>query len=78
MYKNEIGNRGVKALAGWPGLATVEDLELGFNDFKAPGVKALLASPYLTRIKRLDLSNLLIAPQTRKGLQDRFGAAVEV
>jgi uncharacterized protein (TIGR02996 family) len=78
LYKNEINNRGLKALAQWPGLATVEELDLGWNHFQATGVKALLASPYLGKLKHLDLSDSSIATKTKKALQDRFGAVVEV
>jgi uncharacterized protein (TIGR02996 family) len=78
MYKQEMGNRGLRALCRWPGLATVEDLELGFNNFQAAAIKALIASPYLAKLKRLDLSDSLIATATKKALKERFGKVVEV
>ena len=78
MYKNEIGDRGLKALAKWPGLATVEEWELGFNDFNAPGIKALIASPHLRNLKRLELSDSLIADKTKQALRERFGKVVQL
>jgi uncharacterized protein (TIGR02996 family) len=73
-----MGDRELKALAKWPGLATVEELELDFNYFQSAGLEALIASPYLAKLKRLDLSCLLITTKTKQALRERFGKAVHV
>src|SRR5262249_17933343 len=46
LYKQNFGDGALKALLKWPGLATVEYLNLGFNYIRMAGVRALMTSRY--------------------------------
>ncbi len=48
-----IGEAGVVRLAGWPGLAQVEVLDLRFNGLGEAGIQALVRSPYLGALRLL-------------------------
>jgi uncharacterized protein (TIGR02996 family) len=45
----------LRALMGWPGLATVRSLTLAGNDVTRPGLRALLRSPHAAALKELSL-----------------------
>jgi uncharacterized protein (TIGR02996 family) len=65
---NPIGNSGAVALAGAPGLARLEDLDLHYCDISRNGLAALTTSAQLCCLRRLDLS--------RNSLKTSAGAAL--
>jgi uncharacterized protein (TIGR02996 family) len=56
-----FGPEGFGSLAEWPGLATVERLEIGFNYPGLAGATALSRSPYRGALKMLQLRNEVLS-----------------
>src|SRR5262249_30515613 len=79
---NEIGARGVKALAASSGLAGLVHLDLIGNSLTDAGVLALARSPHLKRLRTLNLSlgrpgrAGVIGDSAREALVARFGQDV--
>lgn len=67
-----------EALAAWPGLASVRELELEFNELGARGFLALARSPFAGGLKllKLDEWSLREIPDVKAELDARFGPAV--
>jgi hypothetical protein len=57
LMDQQLGDRHIKALAGWPCLAKVQRLDLTGNEFTEAGAKALARSPYLRNLAELNLSH---------------------
>jgi uncharacterized protein (TIGR02996 family) len=72
-----VGDRGVEALARWPGLAGVTELDLSTSDgIGDGGIRALIAAPGFDPV-RLYLSGLFtISEPVQAELHERFGAAL--
>lgn len=54
----DLSDADLVRLAAWPGLASVQDLDLTVNDISAEGIRALLSSPHLTSLTALNLWGL--------------------
>jgi hypothetical protein len=57
LMDQELSDRHIKALAGWPCLAKVRRLDLTGNAFTEAGAKVLARSPYLRNLAELNLSH---------------------
>jgi uncharacterized protein (TIGR02996 family) len=57
LMDQELDDRHIKALAGWPCLGKVRRLDLTGNRFQETGAKALARSAYLKRLVELNLSH---------------------
>ena len=56
MTSSYFGDESIILLAGWPGLASVQSLDLSDGAAGPAGVEALVRSPYLGHVTSLDLS----------------------
>jgi Ran GTPase-activating protein (RanGAP) involved in mRNA processing and transport len=65
----ELGDRGVRLLASWPGLANLRRLSLPCNGISDSGAEALAASPYLGRLAVLDLGGNDLSREAEERLQ---------
>jgi hypothetical protein len=66
----------VRLLAGWPGLARLDRLELHTPFQRAPGEEAmteLAQSPHLSPLTRLRITGIFIPNHLRQILRDRLG-----
>jgi hypothetical protein len=63
---------GAKALAAWPGAASLQWLDVDNNAIGETGAKALANSPYLTGLKHLDASGRGVAI-LKKRFKKAFG-----
>jgi hypothetical protein len=66
----------VRAIAQSSALRHLTWLNLTANRVTSKGAKALIESPYLTRLGRLDLPRNDIGEKEQHGLRDRFGPFV--
>jgi uncharacterized protein (TIGR02996 family) len=67
---NQITARGAKALAAWPGAASLQWLDVGGNKIGVAGAKALAASPHLSKLRFVHADGRGTA-----ALKERFGKA---
>lgn len=74
--ENQLGDRGLTALAACPILAKVETLLLTGNKLGAKGARALAASPHLDALAELRLGVDGLAQAERELLRERFGDAL--
>jgi uncharacterized protein (TIGR02996 family) len=72
-----IGDAGFVALARSPLLANVEVLEIDGNRITDVGAKALLKSPYSTRLRELSAERNKMSRSVRAALEKRFNKPVE-
>jgi hypothetical protein len=56
LWNRRPGEEAVRGLAELPALAQIRDLDVGGNHLTVPGLRALLASPYLKNLRLLRLS----------------------
>ncbi len=70
---SRLGDEGVKALAGSASLARLRELSLDSCGLDAVGVQALVESPHLNRVARLELRNTYIRQRDKDRLELRFG-----
>ena len=61
----------MQTLAAWPAAASLQWLDISENKIPAAGARALAASPYLARLKRLNANS-----QGAAILQKKFGKRV--
>jgi uncharacterized protein (TIGR02996 family) len=70
---NDLSPPAVETLAGWPGLATVRQLDLSENPLGDAGLAALARSPHLGELRELGLRNCGL---THRGLTALAGASL--
>ena len=63
----DLTDDGFELLARHEPMRNWRALELGYNDVGLRGVRALLTSPHLTRLERLDIGSLMPQPRTWLG-----------
>jgi len=72
-WGNVIADKGAKSLPGYKYLANLAALGLGRYKIRDESTLALIDSPYLSKLKRIDLrDNLKLKVSTTKRLQARF------
>jgi uncharacterized protein (TIGR02996 family) len=71
--RNHVGREGATALAGWPGLAEVEELGLEGNRIGDAGALALARSPFLSKLRLLDVGNNGLSAAGKAAVLRRFG-----
>jgi uncharacterized protein (TIGR02996 family) len=77
LSSNKLTDKGLKALAGWPGLKHVTFLRVGNNrKVKAPGYQALADSPHFT--PTVLAVGKAVDEETTAMLRERFGDALRV
>jgi Ran GTPase-activating protein (RanGAP) involved in mRNA processing and transport len=64
----QIGDEGVRHLAGSPGMANLTSLGLHFAMVGVDGVRALAASPYLRNLRVLDLGGNALTDEAAEAL----------
>lgn len=67
--RNLLVHDGVVALAESPWLDSVESLALQHNHIREPAMRALLESPHIGRMKRIDLTNNDVTDDDRAALR---------
>jgi hypothetical protein len=71
-----IGDAGIVALADHPAIAQLKELDLSSNRVGSAGLRALIASPFLTNLRRLRLpvGQGRIGIRQGRALRNRFGS----
>ena len=67
-----IGAEGTKALAAWPGAASLQWLNLSENALTAAGANALIASPHLKNLRHFEATGRGVAK-----LKSHFGKVMQ-
>jgi uncharacterized protein (TIGR02996 family) len=68
-----VGDEGAKLLAGWPGLAGLSELPLMMNQITDDGAAALVESPYLNPMLRLNTSMNSFSDEMNARFRERLG-----
>jgi hypothetical protein len=68
--------RGVQTIANSPQLANLVELEISGHDFGSAGAAALVASPYLTKLQKLNLYCVELPDADKQSLRQKFGEEV--
>jgi uncharacterized protein (TIGR02996 family) len=72
---NALDNDQVRELGAWPGLASVRELDLGYNLLRVPGGQALAAAPFVGSLRTLDVHGCAIGAGGMRALCESPGLA---
>lgn len=73
-----VGDIGARALADWPGLASLVTLDLSNTQMQRAGGLALADSPYGRKLRHLRLTGNALDLNTIERLRARFGSAIDI